>query len=257
MPAVDHQRGRSWAKLVDVLVEQIELVDQLVAWELQQPIAEPILGSIQAVVLTGLPVDRPVRQLVQIPRCCHGRFPAKRRQRRKRAVEAVVRAAVDGRPAIVDQVAVVVRPGIGMPNVVSLRVAQGVLHRPLVRGVLDVVELVRPVDPVVRRITDRPRMLRLCGSIAGTRIMAGAGGVDGMFRGGAGCLVPGRYRMVLRPGGGRFRCGTQWFARGCRFGRGGARLHRRRRRTLGRRSGATVGRRIGLRGAGFGRPGLR
>jgi hypothetical protein len=87
-----------------------------------------------------------------------------------------------------------------MPNVVSLRVAQGVLHRPLVRGILDMVELVRPVDSIVRRITYRPRMIRLPGPVAGTRVMAGASGVSGMMRCGGGSLIPVRSGMVFGPG---------------------------------------------------------
>jgi hypothetical protein len=55
-------------------------------------------------------------------------------------------------PAVVDELAVVVRSRIGMDLVLAVRASQGILHRSLVRGIFHLGELVRSIDAGISRI---------------------------------------------------------------------------------------------------------
>jgi hypothetical protein len=108
-------------------------------FELKQPMAKPIFCAAQPALFARPPVDRAVRQCVRIPGHRYGRLSSERGQCRQRAVEAVVASSRDSVPTVVDEVPVVVRSWVGMHEVVALRIAERILYRGLVRGILEVV----------------------------------------------------------------------------------------------------------------------
>jgi hypothetical protein len=139
MPTVDHQRRRSGAEIVDVLMQQIELMGDAVSWELEQPLTKPVLCTSQTALFTRVPVDRAVRQCVRVPRYRYGRVSPEGRQARQRAVEAVVGAPRDGVSTIIDEVPVVVCSWVGVRQITALRISKRIFHRRLIGGILKVV----------------------------------------------------------------------------------------------------------------------
>lgn len=151
MPLVDDQRRCAGAHLLDLLVQCGELIaNRELRVGRMQSVAEPRLGPGRPARFAALVVDEPVGQCVRIPGCGHRRVPVERRQRRQRAVQAVVHAPRHTRSAVVDQVAVAIAARVG-PYFVPLPAGdcQRVLDRRLMSGVLYRSESPRPVDPLI------------------------------------------------------------------------------------------------------------
>jgi hypothetical protein len=69
MPAVDDQRGRPRAEIVNILVKRIKLIRDRLPRELQHLAAEPVSCAAQPAVFTRSVVDRAVRQSIHMSRC--------------------------------------------------------------------------------------------------------------------------------------------------------------------------------------------
>lgn len=122
--------------------------------------AQPVGRALKTTAFATSRVDRAIRQQVRIPRRRHRRIAPERGERRQRTVEAVVRSARNGVPAVVDQIAVVVGPRVGIPADIATGIAQRVFHRLLVCGVFHRPKLAWAIPSRVGGVAHRSEVMR-------------------------------------------------------------------------------------------------
>jgi len=122
-----------------------------------QAVAQPGLGPVQPARLSARQVDRAIGLLVEETGDRDRRVTVERRQRCKRAIQAIVGSSVDSRASVIDEGTIGVGTWVGPYLVLAVRVSQSLLQRGLMRVIFERSKLIGSVIAMIGRVADTRR----------------------------------------------------------------------------------------------------